>query len=69
MVCATFLTYLLNPLALTKLKATTLSSFLYLQPVVAVIFALIMGSDTLGIVKTTAAILIFTGVYILPGIP
>ena len=63
-VCATFLTYLLNPLALTKLKATTLSSFLYLQPVVALIFALIMGSDTLGIVKITAAILIFIGVYL-----
>lgn len=61
---ATFGTYLLNPLALRHLKATTVTIFIYVQPVVAGIFAIIMGSDTLGIVKVVASALIFTGVYL-----
>ena len=61
---ATFTTYLLNPLALRELKATTVGAFLYLQPVIAGIFAIIMGSDSLNIVKITATLLIFGGVYL-----
>ena len=34
-VCATFATYLLNPLALRKLSATTVSTFVYIQPIFA----------------------------------
>ncbi|WP_418512530.1 DMT family transporter [Corallibacter sp.] len=61
---ATFLTYLLNPLSLVHLKASTVSTFLYLQPVVAVIFALLMGSDSFDLVKAIASVLIFSGVYL-----
>ncbi|WP_250433424.1 DMT family transporter [Hanstruepera flava] len=61
---ATFATYLLNPLALRHLKASTVSTFLYIQPVIAGIFAIIMGSDTLNSIKLIAAALIFTGVYL-----
>lgn len=61
---ATFTTYLLNPLALRELKATTVGAFLYLQPVIAGIFAIIMGSDSLNIVKIIATLLIFGGVYL-----
>ena len=61
---ATFGTYFLNPLALTNLKATTVSTFLYLQPIFAGIFAIIMGSDRLDIIKVSAATLIFIGVYL-----
>ena len=61
---ATFATYLLNPIALISLKATTVSAFLYLQPVFAALFAIAMGSDQLDIVKIAAAILIFIGVYL-----
>ena len=61
---ATFATYLLNPLALRELKASTVTTFLYLQPVIAGIFAVIVGSDSLDIVKIVAAILIFAGVYL-----
>ncbi|AOW21375.1 DMT family transporter [Urechidicola croceus] len=60
----TFLTYLFNLLALTKLKPTTVSSFVYLQPVITTVFALLLKSDTLNIVKIVAAILIFLGVYL-----
>lgn len=63
-VFATFGTYLLNPLALKNLKATTVSTFLYLQPIFAGIFAIAMGSDQLDPVKGLAALLIFIGVYL-----
>jgi len=63
-VAATFGTYLLNPLALRELKASTVSSFLYLQPVIAGVFAIMMGSDVLDTTKIIAAILIFIGVYL-----
>jgi len=63
-VCATFATYLLNPLALRKLSATTVSTFVYIQPIFAGIFAIIMGSDSLNAIKITAASLIFLGVYL-----
>lgn len=63
-VAATFGTYILNPLALRELKASTVSTFLYLQPVTAGIFAILMGSDFLNTTKLIAAILIFIGVYL-----
>ena len=63
-VCATFATYLLNPLALRKLSATTVSTFVYIQPIFAGVFAIMMGSDSLNAVKILAAALIFLGVYL-----
>ena len=63
-VCATFATYLLNPLALRKLSATTVSTFVYIQPIFAGVFAIMMGSDSLNSVKVLAAALIFLGVYL-----
>lgn len=61
---ATFGTYLLNPLALRHLKASTVTIFIYIQPVVAGIFSISMGSDYLGTVKIFATCLIFLGVYL-----
>lgn len=60
----TFLTYILNLFALTKLKPTTVSAFVYLQPVVATVFALILKSDSLDVIKITAVVFIFIGVYL-----
>lgn len=60
----TFLAYLFNLFALTQLKASTLSSFIYLQPLIAIIFALLMGKDTLTTVKIGAASLVLLGVYL-----
>jgi drug/metabolite transporter (DMT)-like permease len=51
-------------LALKNLKATTVSTFLYLQPIFAGLFAVAMGSDQLDLVKGVAALLIFIGVYL-----
>lgn len=61
---ATFGTYLLNPIALNKLKASTVGVFIYLQPVVAGLFAVIMGVDTVDTLKIITMVLIFSGVYL-----
>lgn len=61
---ATYIANLLNPLALVHLKASTVSIFIYIQPVIAGIFAIIMGSDNLTPVKIIAAMLIFLGIYL-----
>lgn len=63
-VFTTFITYLFNLLAIKKLKPTTVSIFIYLQPVVATIYALSVQSDTINSVKVIATLLIFAGVYL-----
>jgi len=63
-VFTTFLAYLFNIFALTKLKPTTLSIFIYLQPVLASMYALLTKSDSLNIVQIMATLLIFSGVYL-----
>lgn len=63
-VCTSFLTYLFNLFAIKELKPTTLSIFIYLQPVIASCYALFVGSDSLNVVKIGATLLIFVGVYL-----
>lgn len=60
----TCITYLFNLYGLSKLKPTTVGVFIYLQPVIATIYALIVGSDSLNLVKICATIIIFLGVYL-----
>jgi drug/metabolite transporter (DMT)-like permease len=63
-ILSTFITYLFNLYALIKLKPTTVGIFIYLQPVVATIYALNVGSDSLNTVKIVATICIFMGIYL-----
>ena len=63
-VFTSFLTYLFNLFAIRQLKPTTLSIFIYLQPVIASSYALIVGSDSLNAIKIVATALIFVGVYL-----
>ena len=63
-VFTSFLTYLFNLLAIRELKPTTLSIFIYLQPVLASMYALFVGSDSLNLIKVGATLLIFMGVYL-----
>ena len=63
-VFTSFMTYLFNLFALRQLKPTTLSIFIYLQPVIASTYALIVGSDSLNSIKILATGLIFVGVYL-----
>jgi drug/metabolite transporter (DMT)-like permease len=64
LIFTTCITYLFNLYGLSKLKPTTVSVFIYLQPVIATIYALIVGSDSLNLVKLCATLLIFLGVYL-----
>jgi drug/metabolite transporter (DMT)-like permease len=63
-VFTTFVTYLFNLIAITKLKPTTVSIFIYLQPVFATIYALLTKSDSIDNIKIIATLLIFLGVYL-----
>lgn len=60
----TFFAYMFNLFAIRKLKPTTVSIFIYLQPVFASSYALFVGSDSLNSLKILATILIFIGVYL-----
>ena len=60
----TFSTYLLNIFAIKQLSPSTLSSFIYLQPLIAILFAVFMGVDELNILKIAAGSLVFLGVYL-----
>lgn len=60
----TFCTYLFNIFALTQLKASTLSAFVYVQPLIGIAYALATGQDSLTIVKILAASLVLLGVYL-----
>jgi len=60
----TCVTYLFNLYGLTKLKPTTVGVFIYLQPVIATVYALIVGSDSLNLIKIASTLLIFLGVFL-----
>lgn len=60
----TFSTYLLNIYAIKQLSPSTLSSFIYLQPLIAIIFAVLVGIDELNLLKVAAGSLVFLGVYL-----
>ena len=60
----TFLTYLFNIYALKSLSPTTVGSFIYLQPIITIIFALLTGNDTLDTTKLISCLLVFVGVYL-----
>ena len=63
-ICTTFMTYLFNVFAMTQLKASTVGAFIYLQPVIGILFALFSGKDELNLVKVGAAVLVLLGVYL-----
>ena len=60
----TFLTYMFNAYALSKLTASTVSTFVYLQPVVGIFYALTTKNDYLTILNVIGMLLIFLGVYL-----
>lgn len=61
---ATFLAYLLIPMALKRIRPTTISMYNYLQPIIAGIVAILLGQNTLSWDKPVATLLIFSGVYL-----
>lgn len=63
-ICTTVMTYLLNIYALKQLSPSTIGAFIYLQPVIAVLFAVLVGADSLTALRIGASALIFLGVYL-----
>ncbi len=63
-VFTTFFAYLLNIFALKNLQPSTVSTYIYTQPVLAALFAILMGKDEITLVKVVGTVLIFSGVYI-----
>ena len=63
-ICTTVIAYLLNSSALKLLNPSTVSIYIYLQPVLATLFAIFRGADALDEMKIISAIIIFVGVYL-----
>lgn len=69
--CTTFVAYLLNSYALTRVMPTVVSMYIYLQPLFAGLFAYVYarygGADFTGdltVSRLLCALMIFTGVYL-----
>jgi len=61
---ATYLAYMMIPMALKRIRPTTLSMYNYLQPLIASLVATFIGQDTITWEKIISAMLIFSGVYL-----
>jgi drug/metabolite transporter (DMT)-like permease len=61
---ATFLTYLMIPMAQQRIRPTTISMYNNIQPLIASFVAISAGMDHFSLVKVLSAILIFCGVYL-----
>ena len=61
---STFLTYVLNAYALRKASSSLVGSYIYLQPVLATLIAIISGKDMLTFEKLIYISVIFCGVFL-----
>jgi len=62
--CATFITYFLIPVAQKNIRPTLISMYSYVQPIMAIVISICVGMDTLTWLKVLAAITVFGGVII-----
>jgi drug/metabolite transporter (DMT)-like permease len=60
----TFFAYLLNLYGLQTLSTNTVSAYIYLQPFLASVFAIVMGKDQMDPIKIISGILIISGLYL-----
>lgn len=61
---ATFVAYLFLPFGQARIRPTLVSMYGYLQPIIAILLAIVAGTDRLTVTKALAAALVFTGVAI-----
>lgn len=59
-----FFAYMFNTLALKYVSPSVVSTYIYLQPLLAAGFAIAWGKDSLDWIKVVSALLICTGVYL-----
>ena len=64
LILATFIAYLLIPMAQQRIRPTTISMYNNFQPLVASFVAVAVGMDHFSVIKGLSAILIFSGVYL-----
>jgi drug/metabolite transporter (DMT)-like permease len=60
----TYLAYILNTYSLKNLSSSVAGSYIYLQPLLTALFAVILGKDQIDYVKIIASLMIFSGVYL-----
>jgi drug/metabolite transporter (DMT)-like permease len=63
LVFATFIPYMMIPMALRRLRPTTVSMYNYIQPIIASFIAVIAGQGSFTLWKIIATLLVFSGVY------
>lgn len=63
-IATTFLAYLFNIYGLKRLSPSVVSTYIYLQPLLATLIAIWVGKDSIDMIKVSAALFIFTGVYL-----
>lgn len=63
-VATTFLAYLLNMFALKTLSSSVVSMYIYFQPFLATLIAVMWGKDELTAIKVISAAFIISGVYL-----
>ena len=63
-IATTFIVYFLNTYALKTLSSSVVSMYIYLQPFLATVIAIVLGKDELTVIKIISASLIITGVYL-----
>ena len=61
---ATFIAFMLIPMALKHIRPTTVSMYNYVQPIVASVITIAVGQDILSIQKLLSAAFVFAGVYL-----
>lgn len=63
-ICATFVTYFLIPVAQKRIRPTLVSMYSYVQPIIAIVISIMIGMDALTWQKVVAAAMVFGGVII-----
>ncbi len=64
LIATTFITYLFNNFALKHVSPSIVSTYMYLQPLIASILSLFLGMEKLTPTKLLAGVFIFIGVYL-----
>ena len=63
-ICATFISYFLIPVAQKRIRPTLISMYSYVQPIIAIAISIAIGMDTLTWQKALATLLVFGGLII-----
>lgn len=63
-ICATFISYFLIPIAQKRIRPTLISMYSYVQPIIAIAISIAIGMDTLTWQKALATLLVFGGLII-----